>query len=103
MLNGIQTQSARVYNLIAELPVLRALGVDVLRLSPQSQHMAETDRPVGADALDGALSPQDGAGAHCCRCCPAQPATATGTARPAWRSSPPPEPRSALRFLKDRP
>ena len=41
VLNGIQTQSARVYNLINELPELRALGVDVLRLSPQSRHMAD--------------------------------------------------------------
>ena len=41
VLNGIQTQSARVHNLINEVPALRALGVDVLRLSPQSQHMAE--------------------------------------------------------------
>lgn len=41
VLNGIQTQSARVYNLIGELPELRALGVDVLRLSPQSRHMAD--------------------------------------------------------------
>ena len=41
VLNGIQTQSARVLNLINDVPALRALGVDVLRLSPQSQHMAE--------------------------------------------------------------
>ena len=41
VLNGIQTQSARVHNLIHDLPELRALGVDVLRLSPQSQHMAD--------------------------------------------------------------
>lgn len=41
VLNGIQTQSARVHNLIQDIPSLRALGVDVLRLSPQSQHMAE--------------------------------------------------------------
>ena len=39
-LNGIQTQSAGVYNLIGELPALRALGVASLRLSPQSRHMA---------------------------------------------------------------
>lgn len=37
-LNGIQTQSALVYNLINEIPVLRDLQVDVLRISPQSQH-----------------------------------------------------------------
>ena len=39
VLNGIQTQSARVHSLLGELPQLKALGVDVLRLSPQSQHM----------------------------------------------------------------
>lgn len=41
VLNGIQTQSARVHNLIQDVPALHALGVDLLRLSPQSQHMAE--------------------------------------------------------------
>jgi collagenase-like PrtC family protease len=35
-LNGIQTQSARTYNLIRELDELTQLGVDVLRISPQS-------------------------------------------------------------------
>ncbi len=40
-LNGIQTQSARVYNLIGEIGELRASGVDILRLSPQSQHTPE--------------------------------------------------------------
>jgi len=38
VLNGIQTQSARVYNLLPELEDLRTLGVDVLRISPQSKH-----------------------------------------------------------------
>lgn len=38
-INGIQTQSAGVYNLIGELPALRELGVTSLRLSPQSRHM----------------------------------------------------------------
>ncbi len=38
-LNGIQTQSAGVYNLIGELPGLRELGIASLRLSPQSRHM----------------------------------------------------------------
>src|SRR3990167_4814104 len=41
VLNGTQTQSARVYNLVNELDDMRALGVDVLRLSPQAQHTAE--------------------------------------------------------------
>lgn len=34
-LNGIETQSAAVYNLVAELPALAATGVDVVRVSPQ--------------------------------------------------------------------
>ena len=38
VLNGIQTQSARTLNLISELDDLRQLGVDVLRISPQSTH-----------------------------------------------------------------
>lgn len=38
VLNGIQTQSARVYNLIHELDAMRELGVDMLRISPQAQH-----------------------------------------------------------------
>jgi len=38
VLNGIQTQSARVHNLLPQVAELRALGVDVLRISPQSQH-----------------------------------------------------------------
>lgn len=41
VLNGIQTQSALVYNLIRELDALRGLGVDVVRISPQSTHTAE--------------------------------------------------------------
>jgi len=38
VLNGTQTQSSRVDNLINELDPMRELGVDVVRLSPQSQH-----------------------------------------------------------------
>jgi len=39
VLNGIQTQSARVYNLLPEVSALEKLGVDVIRISPQSQDM----------------------------------------------------------------
>ena len=41
VINGTQTQSSRVYNLLDSLDEMRALGVDVLRLSPQAQHMAD--------------------------------------------------------------
>jgi len=40
-LNGIQTQSAKLYHLDRELPELVATGVDLLRLSPQSEGMTE--------------------------------------------------------------
>ena len=39
--NGIQTQSAQIYNLIRELDELSQLGVGVLRISPQSAHTVE--------------------------------------------------------------
>ncbi len=38
VLNGIQTQSAKTCNLIADIDNMRSLGVDVLRISPQSRH-----------------------------------------------------------------
>ena len=41
VLNGTQTQSAQVYTLLQEMPRLAALGVDVLRLSPQSRFMEQ--------------------------------------------------------------
>ncbi len=41
VLNGIQTQSAKVYNLLQSWGDMQALGVDVVRISPQSQHSAE--------------------------------------------------------------
>ena len=41
VLNGIQTQSARVHSLIDAWDDLTALGVDVARISPQSRHTAE--------------------------------------------------------------
>lgn len=54
-LNGIQTQSAGVYSLIGELPSLRELGVNTLRLSPQSQHMGRVVQAFHA-ALEGDAS-----------------------------------------------
>jgi len=54
ILNGIQTQSAQVYNLINDMNDLQKLGVDVLRISPQSQHIehiVETFDGVRTDRL----------------------------------------------------
>ena len=41
VLNGTQTQSARIYNLLPEVLAMEEMGVDVLRISPQSQFTAE--------------------------------------------------------------
>lgn len=41
VLNGIQTQSALVYNLVDQLGTMRALGVDVVRISPQATHTVQ--------------------------------------------------------------
>jgi len=40
-INGIQTMSAQTYNLLAEVPDMLAMGIDIVRLSPQPHHMAE--------------------------------------------------------------
>lgn len=55
-INGIQTQSAHVHTLIHELAELSGLGVDVIRLSPQSQHMEDVVRGFRA-VLDGGQLP----------------------------------------------
>ena len=56
VLNGTQTQSARVYNLVEALADMGELGVDVVRLNPQSQHMAQVIGLFDA-AREGALTP----------------------------------------------
>ena len=40
VINGIQTMSAKTYNLLRELPQLAAAGVDVVRVSPQAEGTA---------------------------------------------------------------
>ncbi len=40
-MNGIQTQSASVYNLLPEIDHMRRLGVDIIRLSPRAENMVE--------------------------------------------------------------
>lgn len=40
-INGIQTMSAQTYNLLAEIPEMLNMGIDIVRISPQPQHMDE--------------------------------------------------------------
>ncbi len=58
-INGIQTQSALVYNLAGEIGAMAAMGVDVARISPQSQHtggIVELFAQVANGRLDGAAA-----------------------------------------------
>ena len=38
-INGIQTMSAQCYNLLHEIPAMLKMGIDIVRISPQQQHM----------------------------------------------------------------
>ncbi|MCR4297622.1 MAG: U32 family peptidase [Gallionella sp.] len=55
-LNGIQTQSALVYNLIGELDKLQEAGVDVVRVSPQAHHTGEILR-LFRECIEQRLTP----------------------------------------------
>jgi collagenase-like PrtC family protease len=58
VLNGIQTQSARVHNLIDELPRMQRMGVAVARISPQAQHTGDIVALFDA-VRQGRLAPLD--------------------------------------------
>ncbi len=55
VLNGIQTLSDHVQNLIDELPRIAQLGVDLLRISPQAHHGTRVVE-LFRDALDGRIT-----------------------------------------------
>lgn len=57
-LNGVQTQSAGIYSLLAELPALAAIGVDVVRVSPQVDGTPQLIA-LCREAIDGALAGAD--------------------------------------------
>lgn len=57
-LNGIQTQSAHVHTLLADLPAVVADGLDLLRISPQGEHTGEIIR-LFRSAIDGLIPPLD--------------------------------------------
>lgn len=62
VLNGVQTQSARMQNLLPWIGEARAIGVDFLRLSPQPQDMAEVMR-IFAHVVAGELGAGEAAAA----------------------------------------
>ena len=40
-INGIQTQSGEVYNLLQQTAAMKKIGVNIMRLSPQANGMEE--------------------------------------------------------------
>ncbi|MCW8919652.1 MAG: U32 family peptidase [Gammaproteobacteria bacterium] len=58
-INGIQTQSATTDSLLDALPEMARMGVDVVRLSPQSRHMGEIVA-IFHQVLGGTLAPEAG-------------------------------------------
>ncbi len=58
VLNGIQTQSAKTCNLIADLDEIKKMGVDILRISPQSRATVDIINIIH-DCLHGKKSIQD--------------------------------------------
>lgn len=40
-INGIQTMSAQSYHLLDQIPAMLEMGIDIIRISPQKQHIAE--------------------------------------------------------------
>jgi len=55
-LNGTQTQSAKIYNLLQEMPALEAASVDVARISPLAEHTIDLIRLFRA-CIDGSEQP----------------------------------------------
>ena len=85
-MNGIQTQSAKIYTLAHRMAEAQALGITHLRLSPQSRHMG---RVVGAfDALrQNTLAPLDAA-AQLQRLMPGEPCDGYWLGRPGLDYAP---------------
>ncbi len=70
-LNGIQTQSSSIYNLVTELESMKQAGVDVVRVSPQPFH-TEKILALYRQRLDGKLSGTE-AGQQMARLMPDEP------------------------------
>uniref|UniRef100_Q47JW4 Ubiquinone biosynthesis protein UbiV n=1 Tax=Dechloromonas aromatica (strain RCB) TaxID=159087 RepID=Q47JW4_DECAR len=54
-INGIQTMSAQSYNLLHEMPEMLKMGIDIVRISPQKQHINEIIAAFDAARLGEAV------------------------------------------------
>ena len=60
-INGIQTMSAQTYNLLAEVPEMLKMGIDIVRVSPQPKHMPEIIAAFDAARRGQAVQPDTSA------------------------------------------
>jgi collagenase-like PrtC family protease len=56
-INGIQTMSAQTYNLLAQVPEMLAMGIDIIRISPQPDHTMQIIAAFDAARRGEAASP----------------------------------------------
>jgi collagenase-like PrtC family protease len=56
-INGIQTMSAQNYNLLHEIPDMLAMGIDIVRISPQKQCIGEIVAAFDAARRGATVSP----------------------------------------------
>ena len=56
-INGIQTMSAQTYNLLADVPEMLKMGIDIVRVSPQPKHMPEIIAAFDAARRGEAVQP----------------------------------------------
>ncbi len=56
-INGIQTMSAQNYNLLHEIPDMLAMGIDIIRISPQKAHIGEIIAAFDAARHGATVSP----------------------------------------------
>ena len=59
-INGIQTMSAQSYNLLHEIPDMQQMGIDIVRISPQKQHIAAIIAAFDAARRGAAVHPDTG-------------------------------------------
>ena len=64
-INGIQTMSAQTYHLLSQVPAMRAMGIDAIRISPQPEKMDEIIAAFDAARRGEAIAP-DTAGWSAC-------------------------------------
>ena len=58
VMNGLQTQSARVYNLVDEVKQMITMGVSHIRISPQSSQTSQVVSMFHSKALAAAIGPE---------------------------------------------